>query len=60
MAQGLIIFFFYALFQIVAWIFGAIGYLLGFLILGVQSVFNLIFKEVKKLLIGSRNDRQAN
>ena len=60
MGQGLIFFFFYALFQIVVWIAGAIGYLLGFFIVGVQSVFNLVFKEVKKLLMGSKNDRQTN
>ena len=59
MGQGLIFFFFYALFQIVVWIAGAIGYLLGFLIVGVQSVFNLVFKKIKKLLMGSKNDRQT-
>ena len=59
MGQGLIFFFFYALFQIVLWIAGAIGYLLGFLIVGVQSVFNLVFKKVK-MLKGSKNDRQTN
>jgi len=60
MGQVLILFFFYASFQIVVWIAGAIGYLLGFLILGVQSVFNLICNEVKKLLLGSKNDRQKD
>ena len=60
MGQGLIFFFSYALFQIVVWIAGAIGYLLGFLIVGVQSVFNLVFKKIKKMLMGSKNDRQTN
>jgi len=59
MGQGLILFFFYGLFQIVMWIAGVLGYLLGFIIIGVQSVCRFVFKRIKTLFARD-NDRQAN
>lgn len=59
MGQGLIFFFMYGLFQLVLWVAGAIGYLLGFLLVGVQSVILFVFKQLKKFVTSS-HDRQTD
>jgi UPF0716 family protein affecting phage T7 exclusion len=59
MGQGLILFLVYSLIQIVLWVAGAFGYLLGFLLVEVQFVAGFVFRHVKRL-VTSNYDRQTD